>query len=64
MIVIDRFEGSWAVLEMDGEIFEIPRKLLPPEAQEGMCLRFEITLDDEAQREREAEIKRIFDQFF
>lgn len=34
--VIDRFEGDWAVLELeDKTTIDIPRNLLPPYAHEG-----------------------------
>lgn len=34
--IIDRFEGEWAIVEMDdGEFLDIPVETLPPEAEEG-----------------------------
>lgn len=38
MIVIDRFEGSRAVLEIDGERVEVPRTAIPVRAREGDAL--------------------------
>ncbi|MBA3868497.1 MAG: DUF3006 domain-containing protein [Anaerolineae bacterium] len=42
--VIDRFEGDWAVIELDGEIEprNISRKLLPRRAKEGDHVQLEI----------------------
>ncbi|HHV36150.1 MAG TPA: DUF3006 domain-containing protein [Syntrophomonadaceae bacterium] len=35
MFIIDRFEGNWAVLEFEGETFNIPKSLLPRSARES-----------------------------
>ena len=37
--VIDRFEGDWAVVEMDsGEFLDMPKDTLPPNAVEGSVI--------------------------
>lgn len=64
MIILERFEGDWAVLEMDGKIFQVPQELVPEEAREGMCLAVDIVVDDGATEARAAEIRKLFDQFF
>lgn len=38
MIIIDRFEGEYAVLENDDEMQNIERTLLPDDAKEGDVL--------------------------
>jgi hypothetical protein len=38
MIVIDRLEGDIAVLEIQGQTWQIPRAVLPHGAQEGDVL--------------------------
>lgn len=38
MIIVDRFEENLALIEVDGNIFEVERSLLPPEAAEGSVL--------------------------
>lgn len=35
MIILDRFEGNFAVLEDDGVMKNIPRELLPANLREG-----------------------------
>lgn len=42
--VIDRFEGDWAVIELDGESEprNVSRKLVPKRAKEGDYLQFEV----------------------
>lgn len=64
MIIIDRFEGSRAILEMGEDVFSLPRSLLPEGAFEGACLTIEIRLDDNAQKERQINIENIIDQLF
>ncbi len=48
MIVLDRIEGSRAVLEIDGELVEIPASALPPGAREGATLRLLPSTDADA----------------
>lgn len=38
MIIIDRFEDKRAVLEIDGEIVDVDRSLMPADADEGDVL--------------------------
>ncbi len=64
MLILERFEGDWAILEHEGTIFQIPAALLPAKAKEGMCLQLSIEVDDGATEARAAEIHKIFDQFF
>ena len=49
ILVIDRFEGKYAILESQEKhpiIFNFPRHLLPQEAKEGNVMRFNIDIDD------------------
>ena len=41
-IVVDRIEGSVAVLELAGQILEVPVQLLPPGVTEGAVLGLHI----------------------
>lgn len=62
VFIIDRFEGSWAVLEAsDGTIFNFPRSFLPAEAREGDVLVFDIAVDREATEKRKKEVKDLLD---
>ncbi len=54
MIVIDRFEGNFAVCEMDGQMVNIPRSCVPPQAGEGSVLKL-VQVDNTADRQRIAE---------
>ncbi len=53
MIIIDRFEGNWAVCEIGGEMVNIPKTCIPKGAEEGTALNLVIA-DNSADRERVA----------
>ena len=63
-LIIDRFEGSWAVVEYNGEIFDIPRSLLPPEAKAGDTLTVSFRMDHEDTAERRKRIEKLMDDLF
>ncbi len=48
MIVIDRFEGEYALMEMNRRIFHIPKILIPKGAKEGDVISIQITIDKDA----------------
>ena len=60
-IVIDRFEGGFAVAELpDGSYAKLPRALVPSDACEGSVLKIEM---DAAETERRrAEAQKCFDE--
>ncbi|MDR3552467.1 MAG: DUF3006 domain-containing protein [Clostridia bacterium] len=70
MLIIDRFEGDYAVCEEDGaKMRNIPRSLLPPGAKEGDVLapeggRFRVDEQGTQARRRRIDglMKDIFDQ--
>ena len=50
-IIIDRFEGKIAVVELeDGSIIDCPKALLPANAKEGSIIN--ITVDENATEEK------------
>lgn len=50
-IIIDRFEGNIAVVELpDGKMVECSRELLPKNAKEGSIIN--ITVDEEATKRK------------
>ena len=60
--IIDRFEGSFAVVELDNnEMKNIKRELVPIEAKEGDVLNiFEvITIDHEETEKRRKDIEKL-----
>lgn len=57
MLVVDRLEGDWAVIEYegDGHTFNIPKDLLPAGIREGDVIALSITiLDDETGKRKKA----------
>ena len=64
VFIIDRFEGDMAVIDYPNGTFDLPRSLLPPEAQEGDVLRFTIAVDEEETVEQETKIEHLMDDVF
>lgn len=60
MLVIDRFEGDWVVIEYDENVmFNLPRRLLPDTAKEGDVIQIDIQVDIDATKARRERIKRL-----
>lgn len=60
MIVIDRFGEDFAVLEIDGEMTEIPRSEIPSDAREGDILVLDngvYSVDEKATSERRNSVR-------
>jgi len=70
VLIIDRFEGDWAVLEWTGPnkhdpvTFNVPRALLPQQAREGDVLAADFTVDRHATDERRQRIKSLEEELF
>jgi len=63
-LIIDRFEGEYAILESQEKtplIFNFPRSLLPQGAKEGTVLRFNIDLDEKETETRRNNIQEQLD---
>lgn len=68
-VIIDRFEGDFAVCEKqdDGEMIDIRRDQLPTNVQEGDYLTIlgdQITIRPEKRDERAARIQKLMDQLW
>lgn len=62
--IIDRFEGRWAIVEIDGEMKSIRRQLIP-EAREGdvlVLVRRRWQVDREATAKLRQEMERLADE--
>ena len=69
LLVIDRFEGNFAVCENQDTkaMTDIPRADLPAEAREGMVLSFEngqYTIQEQATAERSEQVKKLLDSLW
>jgi len=62
-VIIDRFEGDYAVVELeDRSTVNLPRSLVPPGAKEGDVLLIEI--DRSATEERRKRIQRLMEELW
>lgn len=67
MGVIDRFEGEFAVVELDsGEIIDIEKRKIPNNAKEGDVINIHknITINIEETKKREREIEKLLDNMW
>ncbi|MEQ8199805.1 MAG: DUF3006 domain-containing protein [Syntrophomonadaceae bacterium] len=63
--IIDRFEGRYAVVEIDGMMKNIRRQSVPPEAREGdvlVMVRRRWQIDREATEKLRREVRRMADE--
>ena len=62
MLIIDRLEGDFAVIETDKGMIDVPRSDIPDNAKEGDTLRFIVDADDtKARKERiEGLMNKVF----
>lgn len=68
-LIIDRFEGTYAVCEKqsNGEMIDIKKGKLPEHAKEGDYLVVEgksIKIDTEKRKEREARISQLMEELW
>jgi len=64
-LIIDRFEGKYAILESqdkDPIIFSFPRHLLLQEAKEGTVLNINIDIDQEETKRRKDKIQNLLNK--
>ncbi|SFH29821.1 Protein of unknown function [Desulfotomaculum arcticum] len=64
MLIIDRFEGQYAIIEINRRTFHIPKTLLPKEARPGDVIKVQITVDREATETRKRIINEQADKLF
>jgi len=64
LLIIDRFEGDYAVIEYAGSTFNLPRVLLPQHAKEGDVLQGQLTVDDDTTAKRRERIQTLMNELF
>ena len=64
MLVIDRFEGSWAVIEYGKRTFNLPRALLPENAKEGDLINLAVTIDQKGTITRKKSVDKLAGRLF
>ena len=62
MLIIDRFEGNYAVVEINSEMISIPKSVLPSNAKEGDVLK--IIIDDNETDKRKKHIENLMNKVF
>lgn len=62
MLIIDRFEGAYAIVECGDQMLQIPKSELPAGAQEGSVLTLE--LDPAAEEARRARLAKKQNSLF
>jgi len=58
--IIDRFEGDLAIIELDGEILEIPKDIIPVESKEGDVIL--VSIDKSETEDRKNRIQEKFNE--
>lgn len=62
-VIIDRFEGNYAIVELENRsTVDMPKKLIPEGAKEGDVLSIEIATDETNRRKER--IKKLMDDLF
>jgi hypothetical protein len=64
MLIIDRIEEDWAIIEYEKITFNIPLSLLPKNAKEGDVINMLLTVDVSATKSRSDEIKNLAKDLF
>jgi hypothetical protein len=61
MLIVDRLEGEWAVIEWEGGTFNLPREFLPAGVHEGDVLTISLERDEESTAQRQRAAQRELD---
>jgi len=64
MLVLDRFEGEYALIEYRRKIFHVPKVFISKTAKPGDVLNIRITVDQEATSLRKKQIAQLADNMF
>ncbi len=64
MLVIDRIEGEWAVVEYGALSFNLPLPLLPKQVQEGDIISLRVTILDTETKKRADAIDHLSKELF
>lgn len=64
MLIIDRFEGEYALIEMNRKIFHIPKVLLFKGAKPGDVINIQISIDKEATTNLKKKARSLADELF
>ena len=62
MLIIEHFDGKWAVVEYSNTSFNLPKELLPEGTREGDAINVSVTLNSETTTEYEEDIDLLSDK--
>lgn len=62
--VIDRLEGTWAILFMTEKRLKVlwPSELLPPGSREGQTIYFEVRSDEQRQAKTKGKLENLINK--
>lgn len=64
LLIIDRFEGDWAIIECEHGTFTLPKSLLPEGAKEGDVIELSVSVDEKATVQQRRKARSLLDYFF
>jgi hypothetical protein len=64
MFIIDRLENEWVVIEFAGQIFNLPKMLLPAGAKAGDVINININLDTVTTEKLKQQNQALIDDIF
>lgn len=64
ILIIDRFEGDWVVIEYGDTTFNFPRSLLPPDVKWGDVITISVSVDQTVTKERRQKARDMMKRFF
>lgn len=63
-MIIEHFEGNWAVVVYNNSTFNLPKELLPKGAREGDAINLLVTLNSETVTEYDEDIDLLSNKYF
>ncbi|MDF1511192.1 DUF3006 domain-containing protein [Robertmurraya sp. DFI.2.37] len=60
--IIDRFEGEFAVVEIDGKTIDFPKSIFPKEADVGNVVIIEVKVDKKETEKLRREIEELMNE--
>ena len=64
MLILDRFEGDWVIVEWQEQVMRIPKQFMPAIAKEGDILLMRIDIDEVATLNRKNAMQAKLDDLF
>ncbi|WP_238456329.1 DUF3006 domain-containing protein [Desulfotruncus arcticus] len=64
VMIIEHFEGNWAVVVYNNSTFNLPKELLPKGAREGDAINLLVTLNSETVTEYDEDIDLLSNKYF